>query len=315
VRQPGPICMSPPGSARTPARARRRRSAAPIARWSAPTIAGRAITSTSQPGRSDGSIDRIASRSRRRTRFRTTAEPRARPVARPNRVVPSSVRRTRAARSGWERIVPCSWSAAKSCGRLSISSRGRGPRSAVRPTGACDRVPGVRPGRGVRPSSSFGRGSRVPWRGGASWADRSASSCLRGILSVGPRGSVILDPERHVNAPAPHGAWRVHRSRDDRSASKTVSNETGARGRRRARDPKAPPSRAHVDHRNGRRWPVEGRWSDTPGEYRGIALRLSEGGAIVRAPAPPERSPLDRSGARRTRFASPANTGARTRHC
>ena len=59
MRQPRPMFMSPPGSARTPPRARSRRSAAPIARWSAPTIAGRAITSTSQPGRSDGSIDRI----------------------------------------------------------------------------------------------------------------------------------------------------------------------------------------------------------------------------------------------------------------
>ena len=146
--RPGPSL--PPCSPRTPPRARSRPSAAPIARWSAPTIAGRAITSTSQPGRSDGSSDRIASRSRRRTRFRTTAEPRARPVARPNRVIPSSVRRTRAARSGCDRIVPRSWSAAKSCGLESISSRGR------------EAAPGRQADRRLRPRARRAARTRRP---------------------------------------------------------------------------------------------------------------------------------------------------------
>jgi hypothetical protein len=197
LRQPGPVPMSPSRSAWTPARARSRPRASRIARWSAPTIAGRAITSTSQPGRSDGSSDRIASRSRRRTRFRTTAEPRARPVAKPNRVVPSSVRRTRVARSGCDRIDPRSWSARKSCGLESITSGGARPRPVVRPTGVFDRGPGVRPERGARPDSSCGRESHAPWRGDASWAGRSASSwSLRVILSIRPRGSVRHRPQK-----------------------------------------------------------------------------------------------------------------------
>jgi hypothetical protein len=196
LRQPGSVPMSASRSARTPVRARSRPRASPIARWSAPTIAGRAITSTSQPGRSVGSSDRIASRSRRRTRFRTTAEPRARPVARPNRVIPSSVRRTLVARSGCDRIDPRSWSARKSCGLESITSCGATPRPVVRPTGVFDRAPGVRPGRGVRPDFSCGRGSRVPWRGDASWAGRSASSGLCAILSIRPRGFVRHRPQK-----------------------------------------------------------------------------------------------------------------------
>jgi len=213
----------------TPLRRSSRPSVSSIARWSAVTRPGLAMTSTSQPGRTSGAIDRSTSRSRRRTRFRTTAEPRALLVARPYRVDPRSVRRTRVARRGWDRIVPRSTSAAKSCGLEIITRRGgRVPRSVVRPTGACDREPGVRPGRGVRPSSSSGRGSRVPWRGGASWAGRSASSCLRGILSVGPRGSVILDPERHANAPAPPRGVARSSFGDDRSGPKRVSNEPEA---------------------------------------------------------------------------------------
>ena len=139
------------------------------------------------------------------------------PVRSPGRIAWSRARSGGpcAARSGCDRIVPCSWSAAKSCGRESITSRGRRPRPVVRPTGACDRGPGVRPGRGVRPSSSYGRGSRAPWRGGASWAGRSASSSLRAILSIRPRGSVRHRPQKaRKRADRPmhgRGAFNVRR--------------------------------------------------------------------------------------------------------
>src|SRR5258706_7982435 len=103
-RDPEPLHESPPAT--TPPRVSSRRSVCVISGRSEPRIAGLAITSTSQPGRSDGPIDLNASRSRRRTLLRMTAEPSVRPVASPNRVDPSSVRRTRVARSGWDRYAP-----------------------------------------------------------------------------------------------------------------------------------------------------------------------------------------------------------------
>ncbi len=166
---------------------------------------------------------------RRLVRFRTTADPMARPVAMPKRVVPRSVLRTLAARRGWDRMIPRSWSAAKSCGRESITGRGRcRSRSLVRPTGASDPALAVRRERGGRPRTSCGRGSRVPWRGGASWAEKSASSGLRGILSIRPRGLVnTLTPEGTRTRPAPTGARRVLRPADDRPDPERVSNVPG----------------------------------------------------------------------------------------
>ena len=184
---------------------------------------------------------------RRLTRFRMTAEPIARLVAMPNRVVSRSVRRIRAVRSGWDRVVPRSWRAVKSCGRESITRRGRTPtRRLVRPTGAFDPEPGVRPGHGGRPRTSSGRGSRVPWRDGASWAERSASSGLRGILSIRPRGLVnLVTPGGTRTRPAPHGAWRVLRPGDDRPGPEAVSNvgrtPRNAPGRRASEGPDGTP--------------------------------------------------------------------------
>ena len=190
---------------------------------------------TSHPVSNESSIERSASRSRRLTRLRVTALPIRRPVARPNRVLSRSVRRTLTARRGCDRLVPRSWIVVKSLGLESITRRGRtGPRL-VRRRGACDRERGVRRGCGGRPSSSSGPESRAPWRGGASLADRSASSELRAILSIRPRGNPVgVRPGRHTNAPAHRSAERVRRPGDDRSGPPRVSNEVSdASGRRR----------------------------------------------------------------------------------
>src|SRR3954452_10647328 len=163
--------------------------------WSASTIAGRAMMRTSQPGWNEGAITLSASRSRRRTRLRTTAPPSARRVDSPKRVVSRSVRRNRALRSGWDRVVPSPWNAAKSCGRVSITSRGMfEPRPTVRLSAAFDRERDGPPGCAGRRPTSSGHESRAPWRGGASWADRSASSGLSGILSIRPRGRSVTTP-------------------------------------------------------------------------------------------------------------------------
>jgi hypothetical protein len=195
------------GPPRTPARMRSLRSTPTSASWSVSTIPGRAMMRTSQPGWNEGAITLSASRSRRRTRLRTTAVPSRRPVARPIRVVSRSVRRNRAERIGWDREAPRSWIAAKSCGRESITRRGgRVPRSLVRPSGASDREPGAPPGRDGRRRSSSGRESRVPWRDDAFWAGRSASSGLRAILSIRPRGLVRFAPRGTQTRHAPVGA-------------------------------------------------------------------------------------------------------------
>jgi hypothetical protein len=115
------VAVGPPS---TPPRWRSRPSAPTNFSWSESTIAGRAMIRTSQPGWNEGAITLSASRRRRLTRFRTTAPPSLRPVDSPNRVVSRSVRRNRAEKRGWDRLVPAPWSAAKSCGRESITSRG-----------------------------------------------------------------------------------------------------------------------------------------------------------------------------------------------
>ena len=87
------------------------------------------------------------------------------------------------------------------------------PRS-IRPSAASGRERGGRPGSVDHRSTSSGHESRVPWRGGASLAGRSASSRLRAILSMRPRGP----PPVVGRFPTPRGtrtrrahesAWRV----------------------------------------------------------------------------------------------------------
>ncbi len=143
---------------------------------------------TSQPSWNEGAITLSASRSRLRTRFRTTAPPSLRPVESPKRVTSRSFRRTRTTSSEWDLTVPSPCNAAKSSGLESITSRGElWPRSVIRPLASCVRGRDGRPELGVLRWSSSGRGSRVPWRDAASWADRSASS--DGVcLSIRPRG-------------------------------------------------------------------------------------------------------------------------------
>jgi hypothetical protein len=188
------VAVGPPS---TPPRWRSRPSAPTKASWSESTIAGRAMMRTSQPGWNEGAIALSASRIRRLTRFRTTAPPSFRPVDSPNRVVSRSVRRNRAEKSGWDRLVPEPWSAAKSCGRESITSRGGYvPRPSVRPSAASDREPAGRRSRVGRRRFASERETRAPSRDGASWAGRSASSSgLCAILSVPPR----------VDNPTPRG--------------------------------------------------------------------------------------------------------------
>lgn len=194
---------------RTPPRRRRRPTASTTSSWLASTTAGRAMIRTSQPGWNEGAITLSTSRSRRRTRFRTTAPPSRLPVDRPILVVSRSVRRKRATRSGWDRTVPSPWSARKSLGLESITSRGAGAtRSLVRPSAACVRALGARR-RCVGPRwSSSGRGSRAPWRDGAFWAERSASWGLRAILSIRPRGcrSRPLEARRRAGRSGAQGA-------------------------------------------------------------------------------------------------------------
>jgi hypothetical protein len=154
---------------------------------------------TSQPGWNEGAITVSDARSRLRTRFRTTAPPSLRPVESPKRVTSRSVRRTRTTSREWDLTVPPACNAEKSSGLESITSRGElWPRSAVRPSASCVRERGGRPALGVLRWSSSGRGSRVPWHDGASWAEKSASSDSA-FLSIRPRGSGY--PERHANAP------------------------------------------------------------------------------------------------------------------
>ncbi len=223
---------------------------------------------TSQPGWNEGAITLSASRSRRRTRFRATALPSARPVARPKRVVSSSVRRNRAESRLWERVVPASWIAAKSCGRESITSRGvTRPRSLVRPSVASDPEPAERQGCADPQSSSCGRGNRAPWRGGASWADRSASSgrsCDPLESDLGD-GSLRLPLEARRRARRPSGHVARRRPADDMASSEGVSNDEGA-GRTPGRAHARGVSRARRERRRASR-------TDTPGGYVRIALR------------------------------------------
>ena len=136
------VAAGPPS---TPPRWRSRRSAPTRVSWSASTIAGLAMMRTSQPGWNEGAIALSASRSRRLTRLRTTAPPSLRPVESPNRVVSRSVRRNRAVKRGLDLLSPEPCTAAKSCGRESITRRGElEPRPSVRPSVASDHEPAER---------------------------------------------------------------------------------------------------------------------------------------------------------------------------
>ena len=186
---------------------------------------------TSQPGWNEGAITLSASRSRRRTRFRTTALPRRRPVESPKRVVSRSVRRNRAESRAWDLVVPVSWIAAKSCGRESITSRGAVvPRSLVRPSVASDPEPAARQGYGDPLSSSCGRGSRVPWRDGASWAGRSASSG-RSCDPLDPTSGTVApsSPRGTQTRRCPAGHMARRRPADDRTSPERVSNASAGR--------------------------------------------------------------------------------------
>jgi hypothetical protein len=175
---------------RTPPR-RRRLCTAPVnASKSAEMTGGRAMIRTSQPGWNEGAITLSTSRSRLRTRFRTTAPPSFRPVDNPKRVTSRSVRRTRTTSRAWDLTVPSFCNAAKSLALESITIRGEfWPRSGVRLLASCGRARGGRPESGVPQWSSSGLGSRVPWRDASSWAGRSASSEVRGCLSIQASGS------------------------------------------------------------------------------------------------------------------------------
>ena len=193
------MAVGPPS---TPPRWRSRRSAPTNASWSDSTIAGLAMMRTSQPGWNEGAIALSASRSRRRTRFRTTAPPSFRPVDNPNRVVSRSVRRNRAARSGWDRMVPRPGAPRNPAG-------GRASRAAA---DACrGRPSGRQPLPTAGPSSGQDATAAGRLHPGAEAVLLRAmallglvgllSSGLRAILSIRPRGGRHSTPRRHANAP------------------------------------------------------------------------------------------------------------------
>jgi hypothetical protein len=125
----------------------------------------------------------------------------------------------------------------------------------------------VRQGCGGPRWSSSGRESRAPWRDGASWAGRSASSKLCAILSVRTRGSTILDPWRHANAPG-------------------ARERIGAFVVRRMIGPAAPGCQTSDARLSScRRCTV--KICDTPQGYCEIRLPRLQGGAILCGPSAP----------------------------
>ncbi|GEM_PF-2260388 len=224
---------------------------------------------TSQPGWNEGAITLSASRSRLRTLFRTTAPPSLRPVDRPKRVSSRPVLRIRTTSREWDLTVPSPCSAAKSSGLESITTRGElWPRSVVRPLASCDRERGGRPTPGVPRLSSSGRGSRVPWRDAASWADRSAS--WEGVfLSIRPRGQ---DTPKGTRTRRAHESALARLPADYMYACVGVSNEPRLGVGRYGRFLVCP--------------------ADTPREYANRNVREPcpghRGGAILRRPAVPD---------------------------
>ena len=101
-------------------------------------------------------------------------------------------------------------------------SSGRQPLSTARASGGQD--------TSTRRSSSSGRGSRAPWRDGASSADRSASWGWSGILSIRPRGRCRSSTPRGTQTrPAPESAGRVVVRRMIRPARKECQSRGPAR--------------------------------------------------------------------------------------
>ena len=101
------------------------------------------------------------------------------------------------------------------------------PCSVVRPSAAYDRGPVVLRPRVDRRESASGLGSHVPWRDVASWAGRSASSGLSGILSCRPRGDLVSTPRGTQTRRAPDSARRVFVGRMIRPASKGCQTSCG----------------------------------------------------------------------------------------
>ena len=247
---------------------------------------------TSQPGWNDGAIALSASRSRRRTRFRTTAPPRRRPVDRPKRVVSRSVRTNRAENKGWDLVVPAPWIAAKSCGRESITSRGVDvPRPVVRLSAASDREPAERRGYGDPLSSSCGRGSRVPWRDGASWAGRSASSFGPVRDPLHPTSGTVTPTSPRGTQTRRHPAGRMARRRpaDDMACVEGVSNGSGSPAGEVPTDGRPGPRCADgtmPDH--GRERLARHPARIPPGSMRDLPCDALRAGAILSGPSAPE---------------------------
>ncbi len=165
------------------------------------------------------------------------------------------------------------------------------PRS-IRPSAASGRERGGRPGSVDHRSTSSGHESRVPWRGGASWADRSVSSRLRAILSIRPRGP-----------PSAVGCFRLMKARERAVRTKAPGASTSGRvyGPLRA----SVKQRAHGDElRSGQMVRVSpgSPHKDTPRQYPDsrapVPCEPTLAGAILPEPPTPGRSraPSDPSG-------------------
>ena len=178
----------------------------------------------------------------------------------------------------------------------SITSRGVfEPRPMVRLSAAFDRERDVWPGLAGRRPTSSGRGSRAPWRGGASWADRSASSGLSGILSIRPRGRSVTTPEGTQTRLAPKSARRVVVRRMIGRAFEGVKRSRPSRLRRHA----------HILHGSITESPCEGRPAgailsgpSTPETYAGV-------------PESPDRDPRERVGRCLTAVSDAPDSGSR----
>ena len=181
---------------------------------------------TSQPGWNEGAITLSASRIRRRTRFRTTAPPSRLPVASPNRVWSRSFRTNRPTSSGWVRDAPL-----RQPGEVARAGEHDEPQRVVTAVAGqaerCFRPLARRPrARADRPASSSGRGSRAPWRDGASWAEMSACpSGLSVILSIRPWDPELRPLEARKRAERPEARRRVFVVRGGYGAPGGVSND------------------------------------------------------------------------------------------
>ena len=251
------------------------------ASWSAPTIAGRAMMRTSQPGSNEGAITLSASRIRRRTRFRTTAPPRRRPVDSPKRVVSRSVRRNRAESRAWDLVDPALLDRREvlRSGEHHESRRGV-PRPSVRPSAASDPEPAVQ------------QGHAGPRRlhAGAEAVLLGAMAFLGLVGLLHPDGPVDpLDPTPGTVAPSsPRG-------------TQTRRCPTGHMARRRPADDRTPTGPASVKRRSraltrgrrsrSRRTVEDGLDDPSHGYSQGVCRnRLATAiGAVLSSPGPRRR--------------------------